>query len=146
MPVLTLVNEGKSFEIAEGANLRKALLNNGISPYVGKDRFLNCLGNGLCGSCRVEVVDGKGAPSMSPNEEEALIGMAPFYARKIPKNVRLACRIEVKQDMTIKTAPQIAIDPQLTKERLALSAIWTFFGGIFFLVVIRLLLEIATGA
>ena len=68
MPVLTLVNEGKTIEVKEGENLRKVLLKNGISPYVGKDKFLNCWGFGLCGTCRVEVVDGKGAPPMSPRE------------------------------------------------------------------------------
>ena len=146
MPVLTLVNEGKTLEVSEGVNLRKALLNNGISPYIGKDKFLNCLGNGLCGTCRVEIVDGKGAPPMSPLEEAALLGLTPIYARQIPKNVRLSCRIDVTKDMSIMTYPKITIDKQLTKERLSLSAIWTFFGGIFLYVMIRLLIEIAKGA
>ena len=61
MPVITLVNEGKTLTVEQGTNLRKALLKNGVSPYVGKDKILNCLGNGLCGTCRVEVVEGKGA-------------------------------------------------------------------------------------
>lgn len=145
MPVVTLVNEGRTLDLAEGTNLRKALLKNGISPYVGKDKLLNCLGNGLCGTCRVEVVDGKGAPAMTAMEEAALLGLAPFYARAVPKNTRLACRIAVAKDMSIKTYPQIAIDWALTKQRLALTAIWTFFGGVFAFVMIRLLIEIATG-
>ena len=145
MPVLTLVTEGKTIEVAEGANLRKVLLKNGISPYVGKDKLLNCLGNGLCGTCRVEVVDGKGAPPMTPLEDAALVGLVPFYARQIPKNVRLACRIAVTKDMAIKTYPIISLDRQLTKERLSLLAIWTLFGGAFLVVMIRLLIEIATG-
>ncbi|MBI1803030.1 MAG: (2Fe-2S)-binding protein [Ignavibacteriae bacterium] len=145
MPVITLINEGQTIEITEGTNLRKALLKKGISPYVGKDKILNCLGNGLCGTCRVEVVDGKGAPPMSPLEEAALVGLVPFYARQIPKNVRLACRIGVTKDMAIKTYPVIALDWKLTKERLALLAIWTLFGGTFLVVMIRLLIEIATG-
>src|SRR5206468_4016936 len=110
MPVITLVNEGKAIEVAEGANLRKALLKNGINPYVGKDKLLNCRGNGLCGTCRVEVVDGKGAPSLTAMEEAALLGLVPLYARSVPKNTRLACRIEVAKDMSIKTYPKVAID------------------------------------
>ncbi len=145
MPVLTLVTEGKTIEVAEGANLRKVLLKNGISPYVGKDKLLNCLGNGLCGTCRVEVVDGKGAPPMTPLEDAALVGLVPFYARQIPKNVRLACRIAVTKDMAIKTYPIISLDRQLTRERLSLLAIWTLFGGAFLVVMVRLLIEIATG-
>ena len=145
MPIITLVNEERTIEVAEGANLRKILIKNGISPYVGKDKFLNCLGNGFCGTCRVEVMDGKGAPAVSPKEEMALLGITPFFARKIPKNVRLSCQIPVMKDITIRTHPAIEIDRQLTKERLTLAAIWTFFGGIFLVVVIRLLIEIATG-
>ena len=145
MPVLTLVNEGKTIEVAEGANLRKVLKQNGISPYTGKDKVLNCLGNGLCGTCRVEVVDGKGAPALLPKEELALVGMMPFYARKIPKNVRLSCQIAVSKDLSIKTYPKIGVDWQLTKERLTMSCIWAFFGGAFTFVMARLLLEIAKG-
>ena len=146
MPLITLVHEGKTIEAPEGANLRKIFLKNGISPYVGKDRFLNCFGNGLCGTCRVEVVDGKGAPPLTPLEEAALIGFAPFYGRAIPKNVRLSCRIEVGKDMAIRTSPHVEIDWKLTKERLTLLGIWTLFGGAFLFVLIRLLIEIATGA
>ena len=145
MPLITLVNEGTTIEVAEGANLRKALLKNGISPYTGKDKFLNCLGHGLCGTCRIEVVEGKGAPTLSPLEEAALIGLVPFYARKIPKNVRLSCRIDITKDMAIKTFPTISIDWKLTRERLTIFAIWAFFGGTFMVVMVRLLVEIATG-
>ncbi len=145
MPVIALVNEGKTIEVPEGANLRKTLLKNGISPYAGIDRLLNCFGNGLCGTCRVEVVDGKGAPPMSALEESSLVGLAPFYGRAVPKNTRLSCRIEVTKDMSIKTYPRVAIDWVLTKERLAMTAIWTFFGGVLLYVVVRLLIEIATG-
>ncbi|HEV8537760.1 MAG TPA: 2Fe-2S iron-sulfur cluster-binding protein [Bacteroidota bacterium] len=145
MPVITLVNEGKTIEVAEGANLRKALLKQGVNPYVGKDKFLNCLGNGLCGTCRVEVVDGKGAPAMTAMEEAALLGLTPLYARAVPKNTRLACRIDVTKDMAIKTYPKITVDWRVTKERWKLSLIWAFFGGIFLYVVIRLLVEIAIG-
>ncbi len=145
MPVVTLVNEGRSIEVSEGANLRKALLKQGISPYRGKDKVLNCLGHGLCGTCRVEIVDGKGAPPVSMLEEASLIGLVPLYARQIPKNVRLACRIAVLNDMAIRTYPTVSIDWRLTRERLALGAIWLFFGGTFLAVLIRLLMEIATG-
>ncbi|HLX12177.1 MAG TPA: 2Fe-2S iron-sulfur cluster-binding protein [Bacteroidota bacterium] len=145
MPNITLTNENKTIEVAEGTNLRKALLKNGISPYVGKDKLLNCLGNGLCGTCRVEIVDGKGAPAMEMMEELALTGLAPFYARKIPKNVRLSCRIAVTKDMAVKTYPVITIDWPLTKERVMICAVWLFFGGTLLAVTGRMLLEIATG-
>ena|SRR5437899_1164459 len=145
MPIITLVNEGKTIEVPVGTNLRKTLLKHGISPYVGKDKFLNCFGNGLCGTCRVEVVDGKGAPSMTALEDAALLGLIPFYGRLVPKNTRLACRINLANDIAIKTYPKISIDPKLTKERLAMTLIWTFFGASLLWVTVRLLIEIATG-
>ena len=145
MPVLTLVNEGKTIEVAEGTNLRKALKKNGISPYIGKDRVLNCQGFGLCGTCRVEIVEGKNIPSISPLEDASLVGLAPFYGRQIPKNVRLACRIDVAGDLTIKTYPKVSIDWQLTKQRLSIAALWLFFGGTFLAVMGRMVFELATG-
>ena len=141
MPVITLVNEGRTLEVPEGTNLRKALLNAGISPYVGKDNLFNCRGWGLCGTCRVEIVDGKGVPPRNDREEAPLIGLVPFYARKISPNVRLSCRIEVKNDIAIKMYPKIEIDWEKTKERLILTAIWGFFGGITLLVTILLVLD-----
>jgi hypothetical protein len=63
----------------------------------------------------------------------------------IPKNTRLACRINVTKDIAVKTYPAVAIDWKLTRERIEMSLIWTFFGGTFLWVMIRLLLEIATG-
>ncbi len=145
MPFLTLQKEGKTIEVAQGANLRKTLLQHGISPYKGLDRILNCMGNGICGTCRVEVADGKGVSPMTPMEEAALVGFIPFYVRSVPQHVRLSCRIVVTGDVTVTTSPVVGIDRTLTKQRLTMLAIWSFFGGIFLFVVVRLLIEIATG-
>jgi ferredoxin len=145
MPVITLTNEGKTIEAPAGANLRKTLLQHGVTPYRGLDRLLNCMGNGLCGTCRVEVADGKGVSPITPLEESALVGFLPVYGRQIPKNVRLTCRATVTGDMTLRTYPEISIDWKLTKERLMMTAIWTFFGGTLLAVLVRLLMEIATG-
>ncbi len=42
-----------------GQNLRDALLKAGLTPYVGKNGFLNCKGMGICGTCKVLVVSGE---------------------------------------------------------------------------------------
>ncbi len=141
MPVITLLNEGRTVEVSEGTNLRKALLKAKVNPYLGKDRFLNCRGLGLCGTCRVEIVDGKGVPPLTDREAAPLIGLSPFYARKIPQNVRLSCRIDVMSDIAVTTFPKVEMDWEKTKERLILTAIWGFFGGITLLVAIVLLLD-----
>ncbi len=145
MPVLTLVNEQKTIEVAEGTNLRKALRKAGISPYRGIDKLLNCQGNGLCGTCRVEIVDGKNAPPMTALEESSLVGLLPFYGRRVPKNIRLSCRIAVTKDLALKTYPAVSVDWNLTRERILMTAIWLLFGGSFLAVMIRLLYEIARG-
>ena len=82
---------------------------------------------------------------MTAMEEAALLGLIPLYARAVQKNTRLACRIDVTKDLAVRTYPKITIDRELTKQRLALTAIWTLFGGFFTYVLVRLLIEIATG-
>ncbi len=140
MPVVHFVNEDKRIEVEEGANLRKVALAQGVNPYTGINKLFNCRGNGLCGTCRVEVVDGKGASSRTKSEENALRGYMPFYARKWDKNVRLSCRVEVKDDIQVKTYPEVTIDMEETKLRLAtFAAIVVFGGGLLFIIALIVL-------
>ncbi len=137
MPVITLANENKSIEVPVGANLRRVLLNNGVSPYIGFAKVINCRGHELCGTCRVEVVDGKGASARREDEEQTLVSSTPFYARRIEKNIRLSCQTSVTGDMTVKTSPKVAIDMARTKEMMiksGISAVFLFLFGIFFVV------------
>ncbi len=41
------------FQVTRGVTLREALLDQGLSPYQGRFRKLNCRGLGVCGSCKV---------------------------------------------------------------------------------------------
>ena len=138
MPVITLSNEGKTIEVPVGANLRRALLNNGISPYIGVAKLINCRGFELCGTCRVEVVDGKGASPKREDEEETLISSTPFYARKIEKNIRLACQTSVVGDIAVKTYPKVVLDKVRTRAMMIKSGISVGFlllFGLFFLAI-----------
>ncbi len=138
MPVITLSNEGKTIEVPVGANLRRALLNNGISPYIGVAKLINCRGFELCGTCRVEVVDGKGASPKREDEEETLISSTPFYARKIEKNIRLACQTSVVGDIAVKTYPNVVLDKVRTRAMMMKSGISVGFlllFGLFFLAI-----------
>jgi len=40
-----------------GAVLREVLLENTLSPYQEANRWLNCRGMGICGTCQVIVVE-----------------------------------------------------------------------------------------
>jgi len=136
MPVITLANENKTIEVPVGANLRHALLNNSVSPYIGIAKLINCRGLEMCGTCRVEVVDGKGASARKDDEEQTLISSTPFYARKIEKNIRLACQVSVTGDLTVKTYPKVELDRERTKEMMVksgISAAFLLLFGLFFL-------------
>lgn len=48
--------------VPHGVNLRRALLNAGLSPYATVTRQLNCGGRGLCATCGVWLEEGARAP------------------------------------------------------------------------------------
>ena len=111
MPIITLVNEGKTIEVPVGTNLRKTLLKHGISPYVGKDKFLNCFGNGHCGTCKVVVK--KGGENLSPKgamEKFTLWRMLSVIGHE--QESRLACQCRVQGDVTVETTPGLPISPE----------------------------------
>ncbi|HEV3080754.1 MAG TPA: 2Fe-2S iron-sulfur cluster-binding protein, partial [Gemmataceae bacterium] len=64
MPKVVFVKEKKELEVVDGANLRQEARKAGIELYQGPDRFLNCRGLGLCGTCRVVVR--KGMENLGP--------------------------------------------------------------------------------
>ena len=58
---LTVYYEGKTIvlETTKGTNLRKLLLENGLSPYSKINQKLNCGGNGICATCGVFILKNK---------------------------------------------------------------------------------------
>jgi ferredoxin len=145
MPVVTFYHEHRSHEVESGANLRSMMLDLHLSPYTGIALITNCRGHNFCGTCAVEIVDGKGASPRGQDEEATLAGNLAV-ARVVEKNVRLACQTRVLGDMTVKTHPVRMVDKALTQERIRLAGItMTFllvFGGVLaalFLDMIKLL-------
>lgn len=130
MPTVTFYNERRSFEAEAGTNLREFMLKVNVTPYRGLDALTNCRGNNFCGTCAVEIVDGKGATARGQDEEATLVGNLAI-ARVVEKNVRLACQTNITGDMTVKTHPARALDWQKTKERFVLIGIASFFGLVF---------------
>lgn len=101
MPTITLVREGRTLEVPEGANLRQALLDAGIDVYRDADGLINCRGNGLCGTCVVEI-----EPMAALNEvtfrEKAKIWQ--YEGRPM----RFSCQAKVYADCRVLTQPQLA--------------------------------------
>jgi ferredoxin len=130
MPVVTFYNEHRSIDAEPGANLRLLMKKTGVSPYRGLDALLNCRGHNFCGTCAVEIVDGKGASPRTREEEGTLAGNLAV-AHAVDKNIRLACQTTISGDITVRTHPPRPVDVQETKQRIALLGIAAAFALVF---------------
>ena len=129
MPKVTFVKEKTEIEVPAGANLRQEARKAGIEVYKGLEKYLNCRGLGLCGTCKVLVK--KGMENLAPK------GMSADEFRKHRENIekgvekageqkkfiekftlwrmfstighedemRLSCQVAVHGDCTIELAP-----------------------------------------
>ena len=101
MPKITLSREGRTLEVAEGANLREALMAAGVDVYRDADGLINCRGHGLCGTCVVEVAPLSALSSPNVREKAKIwqYGDRPM---------RLSCQSKVYEDCRVLTQPQLA--------------------------------------
>ncbi|MFB6290671.1 MAG: ASKHA domain-containing protein [Candidatus Bipolaricaulia bacterium] len=84
---IELAGEGSKFMVREGENLLKVLQDEGYElPSL-------CGGMGLCGKCRVKVLEGEQPPGESDREF--------FSDDELDEGVRLACEIEVRDDLVL---------------------------------------------
>ena len=105
MPKVVFVKEKQELEVPAGANLRQEAMKAGIQIYQGMDRFLNCRGNGLCGTCKVLVK--KGMENLSPKTPLEKFKLATMFSSIGHEDeMRLACRVQVNGDCTIETKPE----------------------------------------
>ena len=108
MPKVVFVNEKKEVEVKAGTNLRQAATEAGVSVYKGIDRYLNCFGFGLCGTCRVLVKKGMENLSAPTRRERFNLNLHPLTAlARIghEDEMRLSCQTIVNGDCTIETKP-----------------------------------------
>jgi ferredoxin len=98
--VVTFEREGKSVTVRQGSILRDVADANGINPYKLINRFLNCGGQGECGTCVVDVVSGIEHCS-EPNRLELLL----LARRSPPVTWRLSCQVKLSGPVTIRTRP-----------------------------------------
>ena len=114
MPTVKFVNDKKTIEVPEGANLRTEALNQGVQLYPGihQQWFANCHGLGLCTSCRVRVTKG--------TENLSKVGWKEWLSRRLhpvfwwvrigeEENTRLACQARVYGDCEVETRPPMNI-------------------------------------
>ena len=94
MPVINFIDQNRKVVCVPGANLREVAQREGVSVYKGIHQLINCHGNGLCGSCQMAVIDGRGMPR---NEtEQKRLG-------RVAEPWRLACQYEVLDNITVTT-------------------------------------------
>ena len=98
MPVVYFVKELRAVEFPVGKNLRDLARENGISVYVFPNNILNCLGNGLCGTCRVKVENPRTLSPRTKADERKCGWEGEQY--------RLACQTRVLADATVITNPR----------------------------------------
>ena len=78
----------KLIKVSKGQNLLKSLVENGInieSP---------CNGNGTCGKCKIQIIQG----TINPTQSE----ISSLTEEEIRNNIRLACLTYPQEDLTIK--------------------------------------------
>lgn len=90
-----IMAEGKTFEVAEGTNLREALLAQNIELYSEGAKVFNCHGHGICGTCLVEV---EGAVSEPTKMETNRMAFPPHSGHK---DRRLSCQVKVIGDVRV---------------------------------------------
>ncbi len=99
VPTVTFVEDGKSLSIPKGMSIRKLAKKNGVKIQIGTAAWANCLGNGLCGTCRVSVDP---AASVTP---------PTFFERftlgRDCGKLRLACQTKVTAAVNVKIKPAL---------------------------------------
>jgi ferredoxin len=90
---VTFANSGKTVECKPYANLRQLAIDNDIDLYNGLTRTLNCQGNGLCGTCTVEITP--------PGGVSAKAAIEKFRFLLLKGNLRMACQVQVKEDIVV---------------------------------------------
>lgn len=81
----------ESFPAKAGTNLRKALLQQGISPYTACTRRLNCGGRGLCATCGVWINGDAPAPKHWHDKAARRFGYP-----------RLSCQVTIGRDLEVE--------------------------------------------
>jgi ferredoxin len=110
MPKVVIANEKKEIDVPQGANLRREMMKAGIEVYPWLNRYLNCYGHGLCGTCKVLVK--KGMENLSPKtlRERFNFNIHPLTMMAAighEDELRLSCQVQVNGDCTIESRPPL---------------------------------------
>ena len=106
MPKVKFVNENKTIDVAEGANLRDEALKAGIDVYRWRHKVVNCHGHGTCGTCRVLIRKGMENTSPESRWERFRLGIS-MVSIGFEDQMRLSCQTKVLGDIEVETRPPL---------------------------------------
>jgi ferredoxin, 2Fe-2S len=90
MAQISFAKSRPSIDVADGSNLMRALLNNGI-PVAS-----SCNGDGVCTKCRIKIISGKENLSPETDLEKDLRDI-----HDIPNSERISCQTTVNGPITV---------------------------------------------
>lgn len=121
MPLVKFVKEKKEIEVPEGAVLRTEAIKAGVNLNCGVNgygesvnKYVNCFGFGMCGTCRVLITKGiENTNKMTWREK--LKFKTPIFPDPVPclafvgheDNMRLACMTKVFGDLEVESGPKM---------------------------------------
>ena len=104
MPKVKFIKEKVEIEVPTGANLRQEARKAGIQVYPPLNKYLNCMGYGHCGTCKVLIK--KGMEHTGPKtfmEKITLFRMFSTIGHEL--EIRLSCQCTVNGDCSVETRP-----------------------------------------
>ena len=122
MPIVKFIKENKEIEVPVGAYLREEAvkaginLNCGVNGYgASVNKFANCKGFGMCGTCRVLITSGIQNTNQLTKREWLRFKTPGFPPDPIPclayvgheDNMRLACMTQINGDIEVESGPDV---------------------------------------
>ncbi|MDA1049945.1 MAG: 2Fe-2S iron-sulfur cluster-binding protein [Planctomycetota bacterium] len=121
MPIVKFTKENKEIEVPVGSYLREEAIKAGINLNCGVNgygasvnKFMNCKGFGMCGTCRVLITGIQNTNQLT--KRELLRFKTPgFPPDPIPclayvgheDNMRLACMTQINGDIEVESGPEV---------------------------------------
>lgn len=124
MPVIKFVNEKKEIEVPEGSVLRDVAIKAGINLNCGVNgmgksinKYVNCHGMGMCGTCRVLIT--QGVENTNKLTKREWLKFKTPIPTPVPDpipilafighegNMRLACMTKVFGDIEVQSCPDV---------------------------------------
>lgn len=110
MAKIKFINEKKTIDVPNGANLREEAMKAEIPLYRNRHVLLNCRGKGTCGTCRVLIKKGQESVSAKGKWEKFRMMFDPTLVDiGYEDEMRLACQTTVNGDIEVETQPALLI-------------------------------------